>query len=125
MKYWRGYLVAGILALCSWALCQFSAAHTQLVDMVYPYITRIIMDYLAGWSAGVSGCLWQTLLIAMLVGLIIAILQAATQVHEQTLTFAPKAVIVALALLAMGPWMCSSIIDFFNYIVGLMAEVGL
>ena len=65
------------------------------------------------------------LLIAMLVGLIIAILQAATQVHEQTLTFAPKAIIVALALLAMGPWMCSSIIDFFNYIVGLMAEVGL
>jgi len=63
-----------------------------------------------------------TLLIAMLVGLIIAILQAATQVHEQTLTFAPKAVIVALALLAMGPWMCSSIIDFFNYIVELMAN---
>ena len=63
-----------------------------------------------------------TFLIAMLVGLIIAILQAATQVHEQTLTFAPKAVIVALALLAMGPWMCSSIIDFFNYIVELMAN---
>lgn len=66
-----------------------------------------------------------TLLIAMLVGLIIAILQAATQVHEQTLTFAPKAVIVALALLAMGPWMCSSIIDFFNYIMDLMRNVTL
>ncbi|MBQ3841386.1 MAG: flagellar biosynthesis protein FliQ [Ruminiclostridium sp.] len=66
-----------------------------------------------------------TLLIAMLVGLIIAILQAATQVHEQTLTFAPKAVIVALALLAMGPWMCSSIIDFFNYIMDLMKNVTL
>ncbi len=61
-----------------------------------------------------------TLLIAMLVGLIIAILQAATQVHEQTLTFAPKAIIVALALLALGPWMGSSLIDFFNYIVDLM-----
>ncbi len=61
-----------------------------------------------------------TLLIAMLVGLIIAILQAATQVHEQTLTFAPKAIIVALALLALGPWMGSSIIDFFTYIVDLM-----
>ena len=61
-----------------------------------------------------------TLLIAMLVGLIIAILQAATQVHEQTLTFAPKAIIVALALLALGPWMGSSIIEFFNYIVDLM-----
>ena len=66
-----------------------------------------------------------TLLVAMLVGLIIAILQAATQVHEQTLTFAPKAVIVALALLAMGPWMCASIIDFFNYIVDLMQKVTL
>ena len=66
-----------------------------------------------------------TLLIAMLVGLIIAILQAATQVHEQTLTFAPKAIIVALALLAMGPWMCASIIDFFNYIVDLMKTVTL
>ena len=66
-----------------------------------------------------------TLLIAMVVGLIIAILQAATQVHEQTLTFAPKAIVVALGLLAMGPWMCSSIIDFFNYIVDIMARTGL
>ena len=66
-----------------------------------------------------------TLLIAMLVCLIIAILQAATLVHEQTLTFAPKAIIVALALLAMGPWMCSSIIDFFGYIVTLMKTVTL
>ena len=66
-----------------------------------------------------------TLLIAMLVGLIIAILQAATQVHEQTLTFAPKAIIVALGLLAMGPWMCASIIDFFNYIMDLMQRVTL
>ncbi len=63
-----------------------------------------------------------TLLIAMLVGLIIAILQAATQVHEQTLTFAPKAIIVALALLAMGPWMGSSLIEFFNRINDLMAN---
>ena len=66
-----------------------------------------------------------TLLIAMLVGLIIAILQAATQVHEQTLTFAPKAIIVALALLAMGPWMCASIIDFFGYITDLMKTITL
>ena len=64
-----------------------------------------------------------TLIIAMLVGLIIAILQAATQVHEQTLTFAPKAIVVGLAILAMGPWMCNSLIDFFNYIMQLMSEV--
>lgn len=70
MKYWRGYLIAGILAVCTWALGQFAAAHTQLVDMVYPYISRIIMDYLANWSAGVDFCLWQTLL---LVGIVLSI----------------------------------------------------
>lgn len=66
-----------------------------------------------------------TLIIAMLVGLIIAILQAATQIHEQTLTFAPKAIVVALGLLAMGPWMMNSLIDFFNYVVELMSEITL
>ena len=70
MKYWRGYLIAGILAVCTWALGQFAAAHTQLVDMVYPYISRIIMDYLASWSAGVDFCLWQTLL---LVGIVLCV----------------------------------------------------
>ena len=62
------------------------------------------------------------LLVGMLVGLIIAILQAATQVHEQTLTFAPKVIIVALTLLALGPWMLNSLIDFANRIFELMAS---
>lgn len=63
MKYWRGYLVAAIVAVCTWALGRFCAAHTQLVDMVYPYVDRIIMDYLAGWSSNFTGCLWQTIMI--------------------------------------------------------------
>lgn len=62
------------------------------------------------------------LLVGMLVGLIIAILQAATQVHEQTLTFAPKVIVVALTLLALGPWMINSLMDFFNRIFELMAN---
>lgn len=65
------------------------------------------------------------LLVGMLVGLIIAILQAATQVHEQTLTFAPKVVVVALTLLALGPWMLNSLIDFTNNIFTLMSETPL
>lgn len=65
------------------------------------------------------------LIIAMLVGLIIAILQAATQVHEQTMTFAPKAIAMALSLLAMGPWMMNECIDFINLMFAKMAEVGL
>ena len=65
------------------------------------------------------------LLVGMLVGLIIAILQAATQVHEQTLTFAPKVIIVALTLLALGPWMLNSLMDFANRIFELMAGTQL
>ena len=67
MKYWRGYLVAGIIAVCTWLLSQFAAAHTQLVDMVYPYISRIIMDYLASWSSGVDACLWQMFILVFIV----------------------------------------------------------
>ncbi len=65
------------------------------------------------------------LLVGMLVGLIIAILQAATQVHEQTLTFAPKVIVVALTLLALGPWMMNSVMDFLNNIFYLMSNTPL
>lgn len=49
-------------------------------------------------------CAAPMLLSGMLVGLIVAILQAATQVNEQTLTFIPKIVAVFLTLLLFGPW---------------------
>jgi flagellar biosynthetic protein FliQ len=65
------------------------------------------------------------LIIAMTVGLTIAIFQAATQIQEQTLTFAPKAVAIALALLAAGPWMTNEIIDFMRYIFDLVAGIEL
>lgn len=64
-----------------------------------------------------------TLLVAMIVGLVIAILQAATQVHEQTLTFAPKAIAVGLILFFMGPWMINETVDFINFIFEQMANV--
>lgn len=63
MKYLRGYLVAAIIAAITWALTQFAAAHTQLMDMFYPYMTRIVQTALAQWSSGVQVCLWQVLLV--------------------------------------------------------------
>ena len=48
----------------------------------------------------------------MLVGIIIRILQAVTQIHEQTLTFVPKMVTVMLVLLLLGPWMLSVLTQF-------------
>lgn len=63
------------------------------------------------------------LLVAMIVGLVIAILQSATQVHEQTLSFAPKAVAVGLALFILAPWMTSECIDFVNFIFEKVSSV--
>jgi len=64
------------------------------------------------------------LIAALLIGLTIAILQAATQVQEQTMTFAPKAIGVTLALLALAPWMINQIIDFMNSMFERIANVG-
>ena len=65
MKYWRGYLVAGVLGAMSWALTAFAKSHSALVDMVYPYITRLIQTFLAQWSSAVPFCVWQVLLLAL------------------------------------------------------------
>ena len=56
------------------------------------------------------------LLVAMIVGLV-------TQVHEQTLSFAPKAVAVGLALFILAPWMTSECIDFVNFIFEKVSAV--
>ena len=67
MKYWRGFIVAAALALLTWGLTQFAASHEALVDMVYPYASRLIQDFLAGWTADLSFCLWQVLAIFLIV----------------------------------------------------------
>lgn len=54
------------------------------------------------------------LIVSIVVGLVVSILQAATQVNEQTLTFVPKIIAIALVLIALGPWMMSTMVDFFN-----------
>ena len=67
MKYWRGYLTAAILAAITWALGEFCRTHTVLVDMIYPYFTRLIQTTLADWSSSVSFCLWQVLAILLVI----------------------------------------------------------
>jgi len=52
------------------------------------------------------------LLSALLVGLLISIFQAATQIQEQTLTFIPKLMALVLALVLMGPWMLELWLSF-------------
>ena len=49
---------------------------------------------------------------ALLVGLLVAMFQAATQINEMTLSFIPKLLIVALVFMLAGPWMLRVIMSF-------------
>jgi flagellar biosynthetic protein FliQ len=52
------------------------------------------------------------LLIALITGLVIGMLQAATQINESTLSFIPKLLLLVLTLFAAGPWMLRVLTDF-------------
>ena len=63
------------------------------------------------------------LLISLMVGLVIAILQAATQIHEQTLTFVPKLFAIVLVLFFSAPWLYATMRDFFGVIMETIATI--
>jgi flagellar biosynthetic protein FliQ len=64
------------------------------------------------------------LLVGMLVGLVISILQAATQINEMTMTFVPKMIAVFLTMLLLLPWLLSHMMAFTERIFARIAAVG-
>ena len=60
------------------------------------------------------------LLLSMLVGILVAIFQAVTQIHEQSLSFILKLIVVVLVLLVGGGWMMETLLDFARYLFTLM-----
>ena len=65
------------------------------------------------------------LLVALIIGLIISIFQAATQINEATLSFIPKLVGVFIALVVAGPWMLSVMLDYMRQVfTGIPGMVG-
>jgi flagellar biosynthetic protein FliQ len=64
------------------------------------------------------------LIISVAIGLIISIFQAATQIHEQTLSFVPKLFAIALILVILGPWMMQTMNDFVVYIFSLIRKLN-
>ncbi len=63
------------------------------------------------------------LLISIVLGLVIAVFQAATQIHEQTMTFVPKLVGILIMMLVCGPWLLINLSEFFRMILSLMQEL--
>jgi flagellar biosynthetic protein FliQ len=60
------------------------------------------------------------LVVSMIIGILISILQAATQIHEQTITFVPKLLVVGLILLMMGSNMMKTLSDFTIHVFNIM-----
>lgn len=61
------------------------------------------------------------LICSMIVGIVISLLQAATQIHEQTLTFVPKLIVIGIILLMSGSSMLRSMQDFTKQIFDMIA----
>ena len=64
------------------------------------------------------------LIVAVVVGLVVSILQSATSIQEQTLSFVPKLIAVALVLVLVSPWMLRNLMQFTTSHLTRMAEVA-
>lgn len=62
------------------------------------------------------------LAVGLLVGLVISVFQAATQIQEQTLAFIPKMFVVVLVLFLIMPWMLAVLVDTTHELVGMMID---
>lgn len=60
------------------------------------------------------------LLLSMIIGVFISIIQAATQIHEQTITFVPKVLLIVFVCIICGPWMLETLQDFVYEVFKLM-----
>ncbi len=58
------------------------------------------------------------LLSALIVGLIVGMIQAATQINEMTLSFIPKLLVLVMSIVVAGPWMLSVIVNYTKQLIG-------
>lgn len=64
------------------------------------------------------------LILSLVVGLLISIFQATTQIQEQTLTFVPKLIVIALTLAIGGNWMLHEIMKFTTKIMNMISVIN-
>ncbi|TAK76407.1 MAG: flagellar biosynthesis protein FliQ [Aquabacterium sp.] len=63
------------------------------------------------------------LVVVLVVGLLVSILQAATQIHENTLSFVPKLLAAFATLGLAGPWMLSTLVDYLQRVISSIPTV--
>lgn len=72
----------------------------------------------------VRGALWLTASIvavlvvpSLLVGLLVAMFQAATQINEQTLSFLPRLLVILICLIVLGPWLVRELMEYTETLI--------
>ena len=78
------------------------------------------LDLLRGAVVVAAKLCGPVLLLSMIIGIIISIIQAATQIHEQTLTFVPKLIIIVIVFLITGSWMMSMLQEYTLELFSMM-----
>ncbi|MCU0674517.1 MAG: flagellar biosynthetic protein FliQ [Myxococcota bacterium] len=73
------------------------------------------------WTALIAAS--PVVLTVVVVGLIIAVVQAATQVNDQAVAFGPKALAVVIALVISGPFLLGEMVDFTRSVLAAIGEV--
>jgi flagellar biosynthesis protein FliQ len=81
------------------------------------------MDATAVFTAGQQG-LWMllvvsapVLLVVLVVGLVVSVFQAATQINEATLSFVPKIIAAVVVLAIAGPWMMTTLVEYLQRVL--------
>ena len=59
---------------------------------------------------------------SLIVGLVVSVFQAATQINEQTLSFLPRLIVTLIALMLAGPWLLTKLIDFTNHLMSNLSQ---
>ena len=115
LKYWRGYIVAGILAAITIVVMQLGQRLSTLVDMVYPYVARTAQNMLATWSGGVDFLLWQLIAVFLLVLLL------ATVVLMLILKWNPVQWFGWVLTACVSLYLCHTLVYGLNYYAGSIA----
>ena len=116
MKYWFGYLTAGIFAAITWILMGFGERFATLVDMVYPYVSRTVQGYLAQWTGTVDFPVWQMLAVAL------GVMILASLVLMIVLKWNPIQWFGWVAAVFAGIYLCHTLVWGLNYYAGDLAD---
>ena len=116
MKYWFGYLTAGIFGAITWVLMEFGERFSTLVDMIYPYVIRTLQSILAEWTSTVDFPVWQLLTV------VLGVLILASIVLMIILKWNPIQWAGWVLAVFAGIYMCHTIFWGLNYYAGDLAD---